>query len=166
MLSYDMNTQDQRCTSYPIWKVCDVELKYGVYGSRIDGYCVVDNECGKIFKTPKELIDRIIEVECEELDDGKKNIDEFLEGYESIDKYSLKSLFELVVNELGWNGYEYCGYIENVKTYGEFLTEKEAQLYLECNKHKYSKDVYLCVDSAYGNNQLMELIDILKKIRV
>ena len=37
---------------------------------------------------------------------------------------------------------------------------------MECNKYKYSDDAYIYVDSAYGNLEMMMLIDILKKLKI
>lgn len=169
ILSYRLNNQDQRCTAYPIWKVCDVERKYGVSDAIADGYCIFNTETDEVYLDCKQIIDKIIVEENYRLDTNFNDIHEILKEHNvenDFDLNSLYSIFEFIIKVLEWKHYSYCGYTEEVNVCATFITEKEAESFMECNKYKYSDDAYIYVDSAYGNLEMMMLIDILKKLKI
>lgn len=145
-LAIDLNTQNQRSTSYPVWKVCDIERKIGVSDEIADGYCVVDINTDRVIVDPIEL-----------LEENNKN--EKLKN-----EYSLKKALEYIQSDSNESKYKYCGYLNVIKIEKVFFTERAAEEYFANNRYKLSDEAYIYVDSAYGNNQIKKLLDILKKI--
>lgn len=169
VLSYRLNTQDQRCTAYPIWKVCDIERKYGVSDDIADGYCIFNVDTGEVYLDCNEIINKIVYEESDKLGISFKDIQEVVTRYnveDEVNLCSLYSIFEFIVKILKWESYSYCGYIDSINVCATFVTEKEAESFMENNKYKYSDDAYIYVDSAYGNLEIMMLIDILKKLKI
>lgn len=164
-LSYELNNQNNRCTSYPVWRVLKIKKLLGFNKRYADGVCIVNTETEEIFEEENELIECIL----------SNAVD--IEGkyYETISEYLLdigcseeciskNKLVDIIESELGLDYLKKEYYKEIHELEGFFLTEASLKSYIDNHKHKFNCEFYEYVDSLWDNQDMIRLIDIIKKI--
>lgn len=162
-LSKELNTQDNRCTSYPIWRVLKIKKYIGFRERYSDGVCIFNEETEEMYEDRASLVECILE-NAVDIDGMRYNdIEMFLKDRGYVDEYVTdKQLINIIDSELGVGYLKKEFYKEIHELEGCFLTKAGIMEYMDSNRHKYTEDVYIYVDSAWDNKEMRQLIDILK----
>lgn len=163
-MSRQLNTQDNRSTFCPIWKILKIKKYMGFKERYSDGVCILNTNTGRIYETKLELEECIMENALDINGEIYKSFDDFLRdvGY-TASEISERELIEIIDVELGIDYLKKEYYKEIHELEGCFLTEESILKYMETNKHRLDKNIHVYVDSAYDNPDMVKLLSILKK---
>lgn len=164
-LSHELNTQENRCTSYPVWRLLKIKKCLGFNKRYADGVCIINTETDEIFEEKDELIECILSNAIDIEGNHYKNISDYLLDIGcSVECVSKNKLIEIIECELGLEYLKKEWYKEIHELEGFFLTESGFKNYMEKNKHNFNCEVYEYVDSLWNNQEMIKLIDIIKQI--
>lgn len=164
-LQLKLNTQDNYCTSYPVWRVFERKNIIGVNVDTCDGMCVVNTDTNKVYLKLGDLVRDLLYMLTDESGDPYPSIEWFLNDIgEDMEINSLASCYDFIVNILGWDNYEYVGYLEEFIFIEQFLTESASSSFVSNNNHRYNYNLVVRVESSWNNPELISLINIIKNL--
>lgn len=164
-LQLKLNTQDNYCTSYPVWRVFKRKLILGVNIDACDGMCIINTDTDKIYLKLDDLVNDLLCVLTDENGDPYPSMEWFLNDIgEDMEINSLDSCYDFIVNILGWDNYEYVPYSEEFIFIDQFLTESASNSFVSNNSHRYNCNLTVRVESSWNNPELVSLINIIKNL--